>query len=109
MNLDRKLKLKIRNGTRSGKRLCDTCSHGQIMRGEAESEEIVLCNFSDMQVPIKVVECSNYEDKLATPLHEMKALAWMVRTDKTGHQIGFVSPERWRALVRAKEVIDDDE
>lgn len=109
MNIDRKLKLKIQNGTRSGKRLCDTCAHGQVMKGDADSEEVVRCNFGDFVVPLRVIECTNYQDKSVPQLHEMKAIAWILRTERSGQRIGFVSPQRWRAEKRAKGDFDDDE
>lgn len=109
MNIDPKLRLKIQKGTRSGKRLCDSCAYGHIVRGEAESEEIIRCTYADAQIPIKVVECNTYQDKTVPSLGDMKSIAWMVRTDQTGHKIGFVSPEKWRALVRSKEIVDDDD
>ena len=105
--MDRRSLLKIRNGTRSGKRLCDTCDHGHIMKSDAESGEFVRCGYIDDYVLIRVVECTNYTDKSIPGLHELKAIAWHLRTDTSGQKIGFISPEKYRAERRQSE--DDDE
>lgn len=111
--MDKKLLIKIERGTRSDNiRLCDTCSNGQVMRGPAESEEVVYCHYLDKPITLQVVECTNYQDKSKPTLGEMKTIAWMLRTDRTGHKIGFASPSqrsKERAERRANGIYDDFE
>lgn len=66
------------------------------MKGDAESQEAVYCSQMGEYVPLRVVECNNYKDVSAPSLRGMEELAWVLRTDKSGRQIGFVSPDRWR-------------
>jgi hypothetical protein len=99
------LKLKVHQGTRSGKRLCDTCRSGQIMRTDAESGEIIYCHSLDMYITQRIIECSNYDDKTTVSLGEMRSIAWQLSTDKN-RNIGFISPRKWRAL-RRDDGLDD--
>jgi uncharacterized cysteine cluster protein YcgN (CxxCxxCC family) len=104
--MNNKLHLKIREGTRSdGKRLCDTCRSGTVMRGAAESAEIIYCNQVESTLPIRVVECSRYDDKAAISVHAMAEIAWVLLTDKSGQKIGFLSPDRWRKDRKGEDII----
>ncbi len=55
----------------------------------------------------KVVECTNYDDKSIIPLYEMKAIAWVLRTDKSGKKIGFVDPSQRRGDKQLADEIDE--
>lgn len=95
-----RLKLKIREGTRSdGKRLCDGCRHGQVMRGAADSEEVVYCHQLDSRAPMRVVECNQFDDKSLPSLWDYQQIAWVLETSP-GRKIGFVSPEKRRKAGR---------
>jgi hypothetical protein len=107
--MSNKLHLKIREGTRSdGKRLCDTCRSGTIMRGAAESAEIVYCGQVESTLPMRIVECSRYDDKAAISVHAMAEIAWVLLTDKSGSKIGFLSPDRWRKERKHEDALPSD-
>lgn len=93
-----KLLLKVRNGTRAdGKRLCNSCESAQVMRGAAESQEVVYCHALDEVVRMTVIECNRYKDRATPSLHAMGQIAWVLMTDKNQRTIGFVSPQKWRS------------
>lgn len=111
MAISKKLVLKVREGTRSdGKRLCDSCSASTIVKGAAESQEFVYCRQlpDDGLVPVRVVECSKYEDKAAPSLYNMEQIAWVLVTNKSGMSIGFVSPDKWSKEKRGEKLPDFD-
>lgn len=106
-----KLLVKVQGGTRpSGKRLCDTCKNGLVMTGRADSNELVYCHEMGEYVPIEVTSCSAYKNKTEPSLHDMKMIAWQLRTEKNGRSIGFVSPAKYRELQRENGInpYDDD-
>jgi len=86
------------------KRLCDSCSHGQVLRTES-SQEIVYCNVSIREaipIHVRVVECSKYRPLSVQSLLEMEERAWILES-KRGQPIGFVSPAEFR-----KRHVDED-
>ena len=85
--------IKVYGGTRrDGKWLCRTCVSGVVMRSSSESEERIHCYHTGKFVGMKVVECSEYKDRAAPTLREMRKCAWLVSTSRSGRQIGFLSP-----------------
>jgi hypothetical protein len=93
-----KLKIKIREGTRSdGRRLCDSCRFSTIMRGAADSEERIYCAKLDAPslVPLRVVQCNKYDDRSTPSLYDYQQIAWVLETSPS-RKIGFVSPEKRR-------------
>ena len=61
--------LKIIKGTCALTRLCDSCSHGVVMRG-AQQEEIVYCREAARNVEIRVVECNRYQSRVLREVGE---------------------------------------
>jgi hypothetical protein len=78
------------------------------MRGAAESAELVYCNQVESTLPMRIVECSRYDDKAAISVHAMSEIAWVLLTDKSGQKIGFLSPDRWRKERKHEDVIPSD-
>ena len=103
-----KIRLKVQEGTRSnGKRLCDTCTSGVVMRGSAESEEMIYCHEMGEPVPLRVVECNRYIDRSLPTLSAMREIAWILRTEKNGRQIGFAPPKNRDSVYYG--ALDDDD
>lgn len=101
-------KLKMPGATRSdGKRLCDTCRSSTIIKGAAESAEVVYCGVVSAVLPFKVVDCNDYDDKASISLRQMGQSAWVLETDKSGRKIGFVSPDRWKQENKHSNPTDD--
>jgi len=91
------MRVNIKSGTRSDSQtLCPSCSHSTVVRGAAESQEIVRCGHYtiDRAVPFPVVECTGYTDKNEVSLYEMQQIAWVIDTSR--RRAGFVAPEKWR-------------
>jgi hypothetical protein len=99
--------IKVFQGTRSldARRLCDSCSNGVVMRGAAESEELVYCSVMDKPVPMRVTECNRYVDRAQPALWAMKEIAWVLEADSKRQKIGFVSAKEWRKLNRNEDLV----
>lgn len=100
-------KIKVFQGTRSvdAPRLCDTCSNGIVLRGPADSEELVYCSEMQQPVPMRVTECNRYIDRTRPPLWAMKEIAWVLQADSRRQKIGFVSAKEWRKLNNDEELV----
>ena len=84
---------KVYGGTPvGGESRCDTCAHGRIIQGYAESERIVLCTSlcDPMRIPFKVMQCSDYEDRRMPSYSDMRQIAWELTSKSAGHEAGFV-------------------
>jgi len=101
------LKLKIRGGTLSDKRLCDSCKYGNIING-SNGQEIVLCSrmgdgIYREALPFKVVECTMYKNNLHKELYELEEVGWVLEVKK-GEVIGFRKPGKEERLILEKSV-----
>lgn len=97
-----------------GKSLCESCYCAHIMKGDAESEKITLCNASynkPIEVPFrKITECSKYEERGKPSLFEMQKVAYVMITDPRGKPIGFKSNLEFRkqsGLDRDDELVKE--
>jgi hypothetical protein len=87
---------KVYGGTPVGtESRCDTCVNARIIQGCAESERIVLCTslIDPIRIPFKVLQCTDYEDRRLPSYHDMKEIAWQIRSKSAGHEAGFVTVE----------------
>lgn len=88
--------------------LCADCLHSHIIVHD-NSEKFVYCQALSWAgvpyvIPRKVTKCSNYDEKKGVSLWDMRQIAWVIRTDKSGH-IGFTP---YRDLTKkGKEEIDE--
>lgn len=96
----------VQGGTPIGDPLCRTCRFCQRMKGQSEGQEIVYCQYLGKPMPFEAMECGMYEDKRQPSLNEMKRVAWVLRTEKFGRAIGFVSAEEWRKTYRKDDYND---
>jgi len=97
---------KVYGGTPVGdESRCDTCIHGQIIQGYAESERIVFCTklWDPIRVPFKVRQCTGYEDRRLPDFEEMKEIAWQLSSKSAGHEAGFVSVDKLKAAQEPEE------
>jgi len=89
------MQFKIKSGTRSAAHpLCNTCRWAVVIKGAAESQELIRCGAIDQMIPFPVVECSDYANKNDAELRDMRQIAWVVDTNR--RRVGFMSPEKWR-------------
>lgn len=102
------MRIKVHGGTsRSDENLCTNCKflHARMEDNIRQN----LCNFNYYQlIPIrgKVVECNRYIHNNTPELHDMKKMAWILRTGASGHALGFVSNKDFRAK-EGDSVLDD--
>jgi len=91
------LVIKVKQGTpRSDESLCSTCRNCIRMVGMNTGREKVYCDsLPAIHMPLRepMVECSLYDDMRRPEMYQMEQMAWIVRTDKKTHKIGFSSPE----------------
>lgn len=88
--------IKIRGGTVEGgdHSLCLSCRYSTILKGMSLKQERVICEKipygGDAEIRFPVKECSGYDYKANTSIHDMYGIAWILRTDGKGKSIGFV-------------------
>lgn len=87
-----------RNGAES---LCETCIYGLVLRGKAESEQLMLCTHCTpvLRVPFPVRECSEYSDRGVPSLYSMEKIAMILLQEASARKMGFVTLEQFRNLV----------
>jgi hypothetical protein len=76
--------ISIRNGTAvDAATKCASCTHGHIIRGFRESEEMVFCTMGceRVRIPFKVRECTGFEDKTKPDWEQMEKLAINIQPD----------------------------
>lgn len=95
--------LKIHGGTAPGSShsLCHTCRHATIVRGARLAEEVIECYKLNehTRITFAVKSCTKYADAAMPSLGDMEDIAWILRTDATRKQVGFIRPRdasvRW--------------
>ena len=85
------MSVNVPGGTRSieAPRLCDRCWSGVVLRGAADSEELVFCERLERPVTIRVIQCSRFEDRTEESLHELREIAWAIEPRAEGERFGF--------------------
>jgi hypothetical protein len=89
--------------------LCRTCYWAHIQKGFRESEEVVYCCFNRLrQVPFKVADCTDFNNKNLPTREQMEKLALIIPTKparkRTGFSgVGFASDEQ------AGEIPDEEQ
>lgn len=105
------MKIRVIGGTveNHSQSLCQTCRNGMITKGPAESSERVRCEClaADPVMPQPIVSCTSYDDKSRPSLHDMRSIAWILRTDQSGKAIGFVTNKDWKLRFK-KEAGEED-
>lgn len=74
---------------------CLTCTHASVIKGYAESEQIIRCAILRKQVPFPVYDCSDYELRQTMSLNQLWNMAYLIKANKSG-VIGFTTPRRLR-------------
>jgi hypothetical protein len=89
------VQIKIRGGTadHSQPSLCESCRWSTVIRGKRLGDQIVECSqlsYQNNRVPFAVASCTGYGDRARPGLRDMEAIAWILRSDPSRSQIGFV-------------------
>jgi hypothetical protein len=90
--------VRIKDGTPVGNEsLCNSCSHGLIVRGFRETEELVFCTYSfdqPIRLPFKVYKCTGHDDRNRPTWEQMEKMAIDVDPSPTRKHAGFFYPDR---------------
>jgi hypothetical protein len=75
--------------------LCDSCAHGHVVKGHAESERLTICRnvYPRFVVPFAVRECSAHVDRTLPEVEDLELIAIDLTREKL-RRAGFESPER---------------
>lgn len=75
--------------------LCYTCRYSHVVRGFAESDELVYCDFGypTRLVPFPVRECTSYGNRNVSELKDMQEIALTVRSAQPAGFVGFAPPK----------------
>ena len=83
--------------TKSGRALCETCTHCHTAKGEKLDQSISICNFSrPFPITFPIHDCTEYEERGRMSLPKMYQEAWELAQDKRTGTIGFFSKEDMR-------------
>jgi len=84
---------KVYGGTPQGNESrCDTCLYSRIVKGYAQSEQIVMCDRIydlPMRIPFKVAECSDYLDRRLPSFDELEKIALDITVERGRKVSGF--------------------
>ena len=106
------MRIKVRGGTveHGQASLCGTCRYATVVKGRSLQEEIVECGqltSGSARITFPVTSCSGYLDRRQATLREMEELAWVLRTDASRKQIGFVQARTLKP--RERYVLPDED
>jgi hypothetical protein len=96
--------LKVYDGTTlsGGSRLCATCRHATIIRGQRLDEEIVQCTGAGLRatrITFKVTACSAYHDDRLPSYMDLFDQAWILEPGSKKRPAGF---------TRGRDLHDDE-
>lgn len=89
------MRIQVRGGTvdHGQRSLCESCRWATVVRGPRVGDEIVECgrlSYRNQRVPFPVTSCSDYDDRRLPTLRAMEEIAWILKSDPSRHQVGFV-------------------
>lgn len=89
------MKFKIQGGTPKGRKdpLCTSCAHSLVSEDD-RGDIYIYCSLygfggEALRIERKIVRCSSYNERNKVSIHQMEKIAWILRTEKGGKQIGF--------------------
>ena len=90
--------------------LCETCSYGMVIKAKSGGRQIVYCTrYGDSgKLPFEVGSCTDYYRRGLPALRDMYETAWILTTDKTHRQIGFVPYQKWRESNKGSVIPGED-
>jgi hypothetical protein len=106
------MSVQVKNGTPlHGPSLCETCSHGLILKGYRLSEELAMCRAIEpvLPLPFPVRECTNYLDKTRENLYDMRQAAWTISPERGKKTAGFMRAGSTDAGEDIQLVLDEEE
>lgn len=86
---------RIRDTINTAVGLCATCRNGMVTEctGGVTTSFCVFNGTVPIRLPATVEKCTQYDDVRYAKEWELKAIAWVLRTEKNGRMIGFVRPQ----------------
>lgn len=75
--------------------LCARCHHGVVVE-RATGRTRTICNWfvESVEMPPDVARCTKFADRSMAQLHDLREVAWTLRTDTSGRVMGFVAPKK---------------
>ena len=83
----------------AGEDLCKTCTFSTCATFD-DNTRAVYCSQLDTRLSKRVSECNRYKKKGEPTVWDMKEIAWVLRTEKSGRAIGFARPRDLRDKER---------
>lgn len=91
---------KVYKGTpKSGRSLCQTCSHGHCVKGFNESQEVQYCSFFGEKVNFPVASCNRWSAGNSASIRDMRQIAWVIQSRNRGTW-GFNGEREMEVTVR---------
>lgn len=106
------MSVNVKDGTPVyGPSLCETCSHGHIVKGYRMSEELAMCTAYTPTVLLsfRVRQCTSYLDKTRETLYDMRKVAWTISPERGKATAGFARPAVSSDVGEDIQLILDDE
>jgi hypothetical protein len=92
----------VKNGTpTTAESLCKSCLHALVRTGFAESQEETICNAGyemAMQIRYPIAKCTQYLNKAQPTLYSMEKIAWILVTNESTKQVGFINNKEFRKI-----------
>lgn len=100
--------LKVQKGTVNSNTedLCTTCHHAVRIQYDLGEARVHCSQIEGWTQGHKVVECSGYADKRLPSLSIMNRMAWVLRTDGSKKNIGFVPSKEYYKDNKDEDVYD---
>jgi hypothetical protein len=102
---------KVYGGTPlGGDSKCDTCAHGRLIKGYAESERIVLCDryWDPIRITFKVAECSEYLDRRLPRFDDLEEIALDITVERGRKVSGFATAGAKEKTAQQSETEEAD-
>jgi hypothetical protein len=102
------MKIKVHGGTaREGEpALCLSCRYASIVSGVSTKHTLIRCSRIETPVTFKVTSCTEYLSRSHPSLYHMEDIAWVLRTNTTRNQVGFVRSKDLK--FRERFVLDEE-
>ena len=105
-------KSNVKNGTPVGNaHLCARCSWGQCVTGYRESDRLVICTNTNLNivVPFTVLDCTTFSDKHRPDWKQMQRLAIHVNSVRLSSRTAGFSNATEARPVRVPDADKDDD
>jgi hypothetical protein len=89
----------------SDKSICSRCTNGLVYKDSRWNTKH-FCSILQHYLKETVTHCTDFEDRRALSLYDMKQIAWIVKTDP-GRVVGFSPPKDYERQKPFAVLIED--